>query len=160
MAPTKLINHYETTESYGTHLRNEGHAGAYTPTMSAPSPWFIAYERVSAARQGQSGLGLAAQRSTIDALAKARGVKLGNPNGAAALRRAGKGGTALRAAVSANADAHALDLASVIAGIRSEGPTSLRSLAEELNARGMRTRRGGRWHVSNVRNLLIRLARQ
>ncbi len=38
------------------------------------------------------------------AVAKARGVKLGNPNGAAALRRAGKGGAALRAAVSANAD--------------------------------------------------------
>ncbi len=37
------------------------------------------------------------------AVAKARGVRLGNPNGAAALRRAGKGGAALRATVAANA---------------------------------------------------------
>ena len=33
------------------------------------------------------------------AVARSRGVKLGNPNGAAALRRAGKGGAPLRAAI-------------------------------------------------------------
>jgi hypothetical protein len=37
------------------------------------------------------------------------------------------------------------------------GGTSLRAIAEELNARGMLTRRGGRWHVSTVTNLLDRL---
>ena len=30
-------------------------------------------------------------------------------------------------------------------------------MAAELNARGMLTRRGGRWHVSTVTNLLDRL---
>ena len=35
--------------------------------------------------------------------------------------------------------------------------TSLRAIAEELNARGMLTRRGGRWHVSTVTDLLERL---
>ena len=101
----------------------------------------------------------AISRRTKEALAvaRARGVKLGNPNGAAALRRAGKGGAALRAAVSANADAHARDLAPVIADIRAGGATSLRAIAAELNARGMQTRRGGRWHVSNTGNLLERL---
>ena len=101
----------------------------------------------------------AISRRTREALAvaRARGVKLGNPNGAAALRRAGKGGAALRATVSANADAHARDLAPVIADIRAGGATSLRAIAGELNARGMQTRRGGRWHVSNTVNLLRRI---
>jgi len=52
------------------------------------------------------------------AAARARGVRLGNPNGAAALRRAGKGTAALRAAVAANADAFAQDLAPLIADHR------------------------------------------
>lgn len=91
------------------------------------------------------------------AVAKARGVRLGNPNGAAALRRAGKGGAPLRAAVTRNADAHARDLAPVVTDIRAQGATSLRAIAAELNARGMLTRRGGRWHASTVANLLDRL---
>ena len=91
------------------------------------------------------------------AVARSRGVRLGNPNGAAALRRAGKGAVALRAAVAANADRHARDLAPVVADIRAGGATSLRAIAGELNARGMLTRRGGRWHVSTVMNLLDRL---
>jgi DNA invertase Pin-like site-specific DNA recombinase len=102
----------------------------------------------------------AISRRTKEALAaaKARGVKLGNPNGAAALRRAGKGGEALRKAVAQNANRFAWDLAPVIDAIRTEGYVSLRAIAEELNVRGMRTRRGGQWQVSNVRGLLARLA--
>ena len=227
---------------------------------AAPNPKLVAYERVSAARQGKSGLGLEAQRKAIDdyasaksgtilarftevesgrkndrpelekalqlaritgatlviakldrlsrnaaflltlrdagvsfvacdmpeandltvgimalvaqqereaisrrtkealAAAKARGVKLGNPNGAAALRRAGKGGAALRETVRQNADDHAAALAPVVEALRAEGHMTLRAMAEALNGRGMMTRRGGRWHVSNVRNLLARLA--
>ncbi len=100
----------------------------------------------------------AISRRTKEALAaaKARGVKLGNPNGAAALRRAGKGGTALQQAVSRNADAFAEDLRDAVDAIRSEGHTTLRALAEQLNIRGIRTRRGGHWHVSTVQNLLVR----
>ena len=72
-------------------------------------------------------------------------MKLGNPNGAASLRRAGKGGEALRSAVSANAAAFAADLAPILADIRAAGHTSLRAIAAELTTRGMRTRRGGTW---------------
>ena len=94
------------------------------------------------------------------AMAKARGVRLGNPNGAEALRRAGKGGVALRRVVRANADRFAHDLAAVVQDIRAGGHVSLRAIAGELNQRGMLTRRGGQWHVSNVRNLLVRLGLQ
>ena len=95
---------------------------------------------------------------TTEALtvAESRGVRLGNPKGAAALRRARKGGAPLRAAVAKNADRHTRDLAPVVADIRSGGATSLRAIAGELNARGMLTRRGG-WRVSNVSDFLDRL---
>jgi len=52
-------------------------------------------------------------------------MKLGNPNGAAALKRVGKGGAALRTAVVANADAVAQELAPVIAEIRAVRSGSL-----------------------------------
>ena len=88
----------------------------------------------------------AISRRTKEALAvaKARRLKLGNPNGAAALRRAGKGGAPLRETVTRNAEAHARDLAPVLEELRSQGVTSLRGIAAELNERGMLTRRGGR----------------
>jgi len=44
--------------------------------------------------------------------------------------------------------------------IRAEGTTALRGIARALNERGMLTRRGGRWHLSNMRNLLAWLAIQ
>ncbi len=84
-------------------------------------------------------------------------MKLGNSNGAAALRQAGRGGQALHKAVAGNADAFAQDLVAVVTDIREEGHLSLRAIAGELTLRGIRTRRGGAWQVSNVRNLLTHL---
>jgi hypothetical protein len=91
------------------------------------------------------------------AAAKARGVRLGNPRGAAALRRAGLGGAPLRRAVSDNADAHARALAPLMGELKDLGFTSLRAIAAELDSRGILTRRGGGWHVSTVRNLIARI---
>ncbi|MCF3934146.1 recombinase family protein [Acuticoccus sp. M5D2P5] len=98
-------------------------------------------------------------RRTREALAaaKARGTRLGNPNGAAALRRAGKGNEAILGAVRENADRHAEAIRPLIEELRAGGCTSLRAIADALNARGVMTRRDGRWQVSNVRNLLTRL---
>ena len=98
-------------------------------------------------------------RRTREALAaaKARGTRLGNPNGAAALQRAGRGNEAILKAIESNATAFARELFPVVAEITGSGRVSLRALAEELNGRGIRTRRGGRWHVSNAKNLLDRL---
>jgi DNA invertase Pin-like site-specific DNA recombinase len=101
----------------------------------------------------------AISKRTGDALqvAKARGAKLGNPNGAAALRRAGKGNTAGLKAIKDGADHHALNLAPVVEALRSEGVSSLGGIAAALNQRGMLTPRGGRWHKSSVSNLVARL---
>ncbi len=101
----------------------------------------------------------AISRRTTEALAaaKARGVRLGNPNGAAALKRADKGNTAGVAAIRVAADSHAKNLQPVINSLAAEGMTSLGAVAEALNERGMLTPRGGRWHKSSVRNLLNRL---
>lgn len=78
-------------------------------------------------------------RRTNEALAVARapGVKLGNPDGAESPRRAGKGRAALHATMSANAAAFAADLAPVLADIRAWGHTLLRTIAAELTARGL-----------------------
>jgi DNA invertase Pin-like site-specific DNA recombinase len=105
----------------------------------------------------------AISRRTKEALAaaRARGGRLGNPNGAAVvLRRAGRGGQPLREAIARNADRHAEDLRAVVKDIRAGGATSLQAIAAELKGRGILTRRGGRWHVSTVRNLLDRINRR
>ena len=100
----------------------------------------------------------AISRRTREALAvaRARGVKLGNPNGAALLRRAGKGARRSGPRSPATPSGRSR-LASVVADIRLSGGTSLGTIAEALNARGMLTRGGGRWHKSTVMNLLDRL---
>ena len=50
-------------------------SGAARSAQSSP-PRFIAYERVSTARQGASGLGLEAQRHSIDAFAASRNAEV------------------------------------------------------------------------------------
>lgn len=101
----------------------------------------------------------ATSKRTKEALqaAKARGKRLGNPNGAAALLRAGKGNAAGVEAVKAKAQDYAEDLRPVIGALQAEGLTSLGALAGALNERGIRTPRGGSWHKTSVGNLLDRL---
>ena len=90
------------------------------------------------------------------AAAKARGAKLGNPNGAAALVRAGKGNAASVIMTREGANRFAVDLQPIIADIRLAGHVSLRAIAGELSRRGIVTRRGGNWHPATVRGLLNR----
>jgi DNA invertase Pin-like site-specific DNA recombinase len=92
------------------------------------------------------------------AAAKARGVKLGNPNGARALRGKQVGNKQAVAAVKAKADHRAANLRTIVDAIRSQRITSVRSIAAELNARGILTPRGGSWHPTSVARLLSRLA--
>lgn len=89
--------------------------------------------------------------------AKERGVKLGNPNGAAALLRAGKGNVAAVNACKAAANDRAKELAAEVAAVRNAGASSLREIAQGLNQRHIEAPRGGAWHPSGVRRLLARL---
>lgn len=88
--------------------------------------------------------------------AKRRGRTLGNPNGAAALRRAGKGNAAALDTIRRRSDEHARRVLPVLADLRLGGAASLSAQAAGLNARGIKTARGGRWHASTVKALLKR----
>jgi DNA invertase Pin-like site-specific DNA recombinase len=91
--------------------------------------------------------------------AKARGTKLGNPNGARALQRAGKGNAAAVAEIRAKADRHAADVLPIIDDVRAAGISGLKGISAELNARGILTARRGQWHAMTVKNLLERSGR-
>ncbi|OZB62904.1 MAG: resolvase [Lysobacterales bacterium 14-68-21] len=101
----------------------------------------------------------AISRRTREALAaaKSRGTKLGNPNGAAALHRAGKGNAASLISIRAVADAHASDLRPIVSALANEGITSFAGIAAALNDMGILTPRNRSWHKSSVRNLLLRI---
>jgi hypothetical protein len=44
----------------------------------------------------------------------------------------------------------------LIREIKKAGATSLRQIADALNARGISSPRGGEWHATPVRNMLAR----
>jgi DNA invertase Pin-like site-specific DNA recombinase len=81
--------------------------------------------------------------------AKARGVKLGGPKLNEARELA-------VAAIAAAADQHAANVLPIIRDIQRAGATTLRAIADALNARGIATARGGRWYAMTVSNLLAR----
>jgi DNA invertase Pin-like site-specific DNA recombinase len=83
--------------------------------------------------------------------AKARGVTLGNPRLTEARENAVE-------AVRAAADRHAANVLPIIREAQKAGATTLREIADVLNARGVSTARGGQWHATSVRNMMARAA--
>ncbi len=81
---------------------------------------------------------------------KAAGAQLGKP------RNLDHAGSLGRAAAARSADEFASGAVPVIQAIRDTGAHSLASIALELNGRGIRSARGGKWHRSSVANLLDR----
>jgi len=81
---------------------------------------------------------------------KAAGARLGNPTN---LSEASILGAVANAA---QADRHAANIAPIVREIQATGDKTLREIADALNARGIRTARGGNWYASTVRNLLAR----
>jgi DNA invertase Pin-like site-specific DNA recombinase len=102
--------------------------------------------------------GLISERTKVAlAAAKARGVKLGNPNGARSLRGKQLGNKQAIAAVKANAEYRAANLRAIVDDLRSQGFTRVRAIAVQLNERGILTARGGSWHPNSAARLLSRL---
>jgi DNA invertase Pin-like site-specific DNA recombinase len=90
--------------------------------------------------------------------AKARGVKLGNPNGAAGLKPHMVRATARSASIRREkADRHAFAVRNVVQQLHDSGSSS-RSLAVELNRLQIPSPRGGLWHGQQVRRTLARVS--
>jgi hypothetical protein len=83
------------------------------------------------------------------AAAKARGVTLGSPKLSDARESA-------VASIKAGADQHAANILPIIKEVQKAGATTLRAVADALNARGISTARGGSWHAMSVKNVLDR----
>jgi DNA invertase Pin-like site-specific DNA recombinase len=86
------------------------------------------------------------------AVARKRGIKLGNPRPMKAVKRA-------VAANKERADAYAVNLAGVIREIQNAHVASLRGVAQCLNARGFKTPNGKEFAAQSVKNILGRTAR-
>jgi DNA invertase Pin-like site-specific DNA recombinase len=87
-------------------------------------------------------------RQALEA-AKARGVTLGSPKLHAARKSA-------VASIKTGADNHAANILPIIKEAQRAGATTLRQVADALNARGVATARGGQWHATSVKNMLDR----
>lgn len=89
------------------------------------------------------------------AAARARGRQLGfaNPRKLPHQRTASERGAAGNRV---KADTYAANVLPIVEQIRSSGATSYRAIADALNARGITTARGGKWHAATVRNICTR----
>lgn len=85
-------------------------------------------------------------KRTIDALAaaKARGVKLGSPVDTS---------EQARAVLSKRAEARREQYRPIVADLRKRGINTLAGIADALNARGIKTPRGGEWSATQVQRL-------
>ena len=89
------------------------------------------------------------------AAAKAQGVKLGGDRGnLAKVSHQGRSVSIVKR--KAGADRHASDLAPIIADLKAAGAVSLRAIAAGLNAKGIKTARGGTWSATQVKRVLER----
>jgi DNA invertase Pin-like site-specific DNA recombinase len=96
------------------------------------------------------------------AIAKAKGTKLGNPRKRTQIVKGEKRtgwDDALsmgREVITAKADQFAENVFPIIEAVRSSGVETLQGIADALNNRGIKTRRGGDWYPTTVKNILKR----
>lgn len=84
---------------------------------------------------------------------KAQGARLGNPRNPAEAAALG------RETQASEADRFVATILPLDRAIQSSGAGTLAEVAAALNNRGVRSARGGRWHISTVQNLLARAER-
>lgn len=105
------------------------------------------HEARSASERTRAALGAARRRG--------KALGWGNPGRSAEQRQAALLGARSNVL---KADRHAANVLPVIQQVAARG-ASLRQIAAKLNELGLRTARGGLWHATTVRNLLLREAR-
>lgn len=86
------------------------------------------------------------------AAAKARGTKLGNPNGARHLK--GRGNAEAVQAIKERAIEKANNILPIIKDIQGTGKVSLGAIAGELNKRHILSPRGGQWYPMAVKRVI------
>jgi len=124
------------------HCADNPHANRLTLHLMAA---MAEYEREMISQRTKAAL----------AAAKARGVKLGNPNGAAHLRdKCHEGVAASAAARKARAVADAEALAPTLTDIGLDQSNA--AIARQLNARGLPAPSGGVWRAGQVRRVRLR----
>lgn len=126
------------------------------PQISGPQGRFML---ASMANVAELEAGLISQRTRAAlAAAKARGVRLGNPRGARALRayEAEHGHAHATSGRVKAADQRAESWRGVFEEMLGRG-LSMSAIARELNAAGETTPRGGRWQTTTVSRMVARL---
>jgi DNA invertase Pin-like site-specific DNA recombinase len=123
------------------------------PSIEGPAGRFM-LQQMAAVAELEAGF-LSARTKAALVAAKKRGVKLGGYRAGAKLtakaRKSGQEANARKAVE------RAADLAPAILELQAAGKTSLRAIAEGLNARGIPTARGtGNWSAAQVMRVLAR----
>jgi len=117
------------------------------PQIEGATGRFMLQQMVAVAEL-EAGM-ISARTKAALAAAKKRGKKLGGDRG---VKPTAKMRALSRAALQARADARAADIGPTIKALRDAGATSLRAIADGLNAKGIPTARGnGEWQAVQAR---------
>jgi DNA invertase Pin-like site-specific DNA recombinase len=123
------------------------------PQIEGATGRFMLQQMVAVAEL-EAGL-ISARTKAALAMAKRKGVQLGGNRGAVPTNRMRKRSAVARGELAAS---RAADLAPTIAALQAAGQTSLRAIADGLNAQGIPTARGGgEWTATQVMRVLDRL---
>lgn len=120
------------------------------PQVSGPMGRFI-LQQLAAVAQLEAGL-ISERTKAALAAAKQRGAKLGGFKGVTVDSKLGT------QALIQQADARAVDFGIVITDVQASGVSSLKGIADALNARGIPTARGKQWQAVQVKRVLSRMS--